>query len=320
MKIGLLGLGAMGQQHLAAYATLPGVTVVTRDNAPYATLSAAIEPREALQRAMIADPTLDALDICLPTPMHPQVAIAALEAGKHVLCEKPLALSVTECSRVLAAARHSGCVFMVAHVLRFFPAYRILAEMVRTHRFGPLGSIRFTRSSGIPTWAAWLAQPQQSGGAVLDLLVHDFDQAIALFGPPDRLMVEQIESENTVKCLLQYPFNDHPDGLTVEIAGGWFTDGRPFSMGFHACFAEAEILFLNGVLSVQPSTGPRQQLPLPAVDPYAEQLRYFTECCRGRNEPAACPPQASAAAVSLALAVRDLMQSAPGKLTPFNLS
>jgi predicted dehydrogenase len=275
---------------------------------------------------MIADPSLDALDICLPTPAHPRVAIAALEAGKHVLCEKPLALSVEQCARVLDAARQSGRVFMVAHVLRFFPAYALLAEAVRTHRYGLARHVLFTRNSGIPGWAPWLAQPEQSGGAVLDMLVHDFDQSIALFGLPAQLTAEPIESGNTVRCVLGYSHNAHPEGLTVEIAGGWFGDDRPFSMGFNARFAESELLFRDNRLSVLRSAGSAeesgqecgQELPLPAIDPYAEQLRYFIECCRTASEPTACPPAASAAAVRLALAVRDLAERAPGQLTPFH--
>jgi predicted dehydrogenase len=324
MRIGLLGSGAMGQKHLAAYAALPGVAVVTRNTAVYGALGAEIDQlsREDLQRAMIADRSLDALDICLPTPLHPRVVIAALEAGKHVLCEKPLALSVEECTRVLAAARESGRIFMVAHVLRFFPAYRLLAEAVRTNRYGRVRRVCFTRSSSIPTWADWLAQPAQSGGAVLDLLVHDFDQAIALFGQPAGLIAEPIESEHTVRCVLHYPRGNRPAELTVEIEGGWFADGRPFAMGFHAYFAETELVFRDNRLSVLRAAGPsqdpaREELPLPDIDPYAEQLRYFIECCRSRSEPDQCPPAASAAAVALALAVRSLAQRAPGKLTPY---
>lgn len=310
----------MGQRHLTAYAALPGVTVVTRNSASYARPGTEIDERsrEALQRTMIADRNLDALDICLPTPMHPQVAIAALEAGKHVLCEKPLALTVEECASVLAAARASGRTFMVAHVLRFFPAYRLLAEAVRTNRYGPVKRVCFNRRSGIPTWAAWLVDPTKSGGAVLDLLVHDFDQAIALFGKPTGLIAEPIDSEHTVRCVLHYARGHRPAELTVEIDGGWFGDGRPFAMGFHAYFEEAELEFHDDRLSVS-RTGTRQEeLTLPDVDPYAEQLRYFIECCQRGSDPDECPPAASAEAVALALCVRSLAQRVPGKLTPYS--
>lgn len=312
MRIGLLGSGAMGQRHLAAYAALsPDVNVVTRASASYVSIPGA--DREALFSAMLSDPSLDAIDICLPTSLHPRIAIAALAAGKHVLCEKPMALTQEDCSQMLAAARQSDRVFMVAHVLRFFPAYRLLAEVIRSRRYGQLRRISFTRSSGIPTWAGWLTDSRESGAAVLDLMVHDFDQAIALFGAPAQLTAEPIESDDTVRAILGYrPEGDAPD-FEVEICGGWFRDGRSFSMGFDAEFDSAVLVFAAETLTVCPVDGratprqaPAERVPLPATDPYTEQLRYFVACCRSKSEPAECLPEASAQAVSLALAVRDL--------------
>lgn len=322
MRIGLLGLGMMGRQHLAAYATLPDIEVVTRESASYASVDR--RDRDALQAAMIADPTLDAIDICLPTPLHPGVAVAALRAGKHVLCEKPLALDNANCLRILEAADQGSGIFMVAHVLRFSPAYRYLAESAKTGRYGPLKCARFIRSSALPTWGGWFTQPDESGGGVLDLLIHDFDQSIALLGMPDRARVEPVNSgrhsEHSIDCLLRYPPADNPDAPWVEISGGWFADDRPFSMSFHVRFAEADLIYRDHHLLVQRADAPAEPVPLPSIDPYAEQLRYFSECCRKHSFPAECPPASSASAVALALAVRSLAERAPGKLTPLSWS
>ncbi len=92
-QVGLLGTGFMGRRHLEAFSTLSGVDVVTRTSARFAHL----EDREELYRAMIEDPELDAIDICLPTGLHAPLTIAALDAGKHVICEKPMALTVEDC-------------------------------------------------------------------------------------------------------------------------------------------------------------------------------------------------------------------------------
>jgi predicted dehydrogenase len=150
---------------------------------------------------------------------------------------------------------------------------------------------------------------------VLDLLVHDFDQSIALFGMPIDAVVESLESDHTVRCVLHYAPSDHPNGLTVEITGGWFGDDRPFSMGFHARFRDAELVFRDNRLSVLSPGALPQDLPLPSVDPYAEQIRYFIECCRSHSKPVECPPESSAAAVTLALAVSSLAHAESGKLT-----
>ncbi len=155
-KVGLLGLGVMGRRHLDAYRSLPGVEVLTRTSARFAHL----QDPDALYEAMIADPELDALDICLPTALHAPLTIAALDAGKHVLCEKPMALTVEACGRMLEAGKRNKGVLMVAHVLRFWPAYRVLHDAVaQGHLWGcSLGEIRAQIRS------AWLGSMAVAAG------------------------------------------------------------------------------------------------------------------------------------------------------------
>lgn len=296
MRIGLLGSGVMGNQHLAAAAALPDVEMITRSTPPYN----ALDPASRIQRrdAMLRDVSIDAIDICLPTSAHPATALAALAAGKHVLCEKPLALHPDDCEKLLAAARASGRVFMVAHVLRFFPAYRFLLQSVRGGELGRVRQASFTRASGIPSWAAWLTDAGQSGGAILDLLVHDFDQVIALFGRPSKIQARRIESDNTVSAQLIC------GEVAVQVDGGWFSDGRPFSMGFDVECDRGRLIYADRSLVLHRSDAPSQEIPLSIVDPYREQLRYFIQCCTRNVPPIECPPAESAAAVALALAVR----------------
>lgn len=294
MRIGLLGSGEMGKRHLAAAAGLDGVEIVTRDLPPYHALDHA-----AFLHALLADPALDAVDICLPTPLHAPTAIAVLAAGKHVLCEKPLALSTADCARVLAAASDGSRTFMVAHVLRFFPAYRHLLGLVRGGAFGPVQRAVFARMSGLPGWAAWLANPIESGGAILDLLVHDFDQVLTLFGPPARIQAAHIESANTVRAVLTC------NGVPIVVEGGWFRDARPFGMSFDVQFAHARLVYRDEQLTLHRGGAPDEAITLAARDPYREQLRYFIHCCTTHHAPADCPPEAAAEAVALALAVRE---------------
>lgn len=301
MRIGLLGLGAMGQRHLIAAEHVTGVTMVTRSTPPFDAISPT--DRTALLHAMLADESLDAIDICLPTPQHISVALSALVAGKHVLCEKPLALTCDECGRILAAARASDRVFMVAQVVRFFPAYRHLAQLVSCGVYGAVLSARFTRSSGVPAWAEWLVNPDQSGGAILDLLVHDFDQVVALFGMPSRVEAEPLESANTVRCRLDCR------GIPVEVEGGWFADGRSFAASFNVQFAAARLVYRDERLSLHRAGRPAEEIPLADLDPYAEQLRSFARCCASGNELNESTPQAAADAVALALAVRSAAES-----------
>jgi predicted dehydrogenase len=304
MRIGLLGSGTMGQRHLTAASRLAGVEMITRSSPPYDRIDPS--DRATLIHAILADSSIDAIDICLPTSQHVSVALAALAAGKHVLCEKPLALNIADCSRIVDAACVSGRVLMVAHVVRFFPAYRYLAEMIRSRELGSVQRARFTRSSATPAWAAWLTDSEQSGGAILDLLVHDFDQVVALFGMPSHIAAEPLESSNTVRCNLDC------GGVPVDVEGGWFADDRPFSAGFDVEFATARLVYSDERFTLHRPGAAEEEIPLADADPYTEQLRSFVRCCMPGGELNACTPQAAADAVALALAVRNAVECDPG--------
>ena len=299
-QIGLLGLGFMGRRHIEAYRTLPGVEVVTRTSPRFAHL----QDPDALYEAMIADPQLDALDICLPTALHAPLTIAAMDQGKHVLCEKPMALTVEACGRMLAAAkRNQDVILMVAHVLRFWPAYRVLHEAVAGGTYGATRSARFARRSGLPSWGPWLLRPEESGGAPLDLLVHDYDQALWLFGAPESATARTVGSPNVIECSLHYP-----GGLEVAIAGGWYTENVPFAMEFDLQASEGELLYANDHLQFLRPPAPPTEIALSKEDPYATQIAYFIDCCRKGLAPVECPPESSAKAVELALSISDLAQ------------
>jgi predicted dehydrogenase len=298
-KVGLLGLGVMGRRHLDAYRSLPGVEVLTRTSARFAHL----QDPDALYEAMIEDPELDALDICLPTALHAPLTIAALDAGRHVLCEKPMALTVEACKRMLEAGKRNKGVLMVAHVLRFWPAYRVLHDAVTRGTYGAVRSARFARRSGLPSWAPWLLRPEESGGAPLDLLVHDYDQALWLFGAPESATARTVGSDNVIECGLRYP-----GGLEVAIAGGWYTDNIPFAMEFDLQASEGELRYAHDHLQLlRPSAVPTE-IALPDEDPYATQIAYFLDCCRNGQAPVECPPESSALAVELALSISALAQ------------
>jgi predicted dehydrogenase len=298
-KVGLLGLGVMGRRHMDAYRSLPGVEVLTRTSARFAHL----QDPDALYGAMIEDPELDALDICLPTALHAPLTIAALDAGKHVLCEKPMALTVEACGRMLEAGKRNKGVWMVAHVLRFWPAYRVLHDAVIRGTYGAVRSARFARRSGLPSWAPWLLRPEESGGAPLDLLVHDYDQALWLFGAPESATARTVGSDNVIECGLRYP-----GGLEVAIAGGWYTDNIPFAMEFDLQASDGELRYADDHLQlIRPHAAPTE-IALSKEDPYATQLAYFLDCCRNGHAPVECPPESSAQAVKLALSISALAQ------------
>src|SRR5260221_5713963 len=188
MKIGILGAGFMGTPHARAYAKIPGISIAavsSRHLEKAERLAGEVGARATTDdRSIIDDPSIDAISNTLPTHLHSDPTIAALRAGKHVLLEKPLVLQAADADGMVAAARETGRTLMVAHVLRFWGEYVSLVELVHAGKLGKPISAAAARLSQPPAWADWQLNLAWSGGAVLDLCVHEFDVRNWLFGTP----------------------------------------------------------------------------------------------------------------------------------------
>jgi predicted dehydrogenase len=252
---------------------------------------------------LLRDPAVDAVDLCLPTHLHAPVTADALRAGKHVLVEKPMALNEGEAASMIAGAKAADKILMVAHVLRFWPAYLGLRQALDSGKYGPVRSALFRRRCAAPSWSRWLGDKEQSGGGILDLMIHDVDFAIHLFGPPARVSatghLDAAAGIDIIHSALDYG----DSGPAVTITGGWHHPGAfPFSMEFTVNAAEATFDFDSAAgpaVKVYPKGSDAEDLPLPAADGFEAELSYFAECCRNATEPALCPPAESAAAVRL---------------------
>jgi predicted dehydrogenase len=313
----MVGLGFMGATHLAAYKKIPGIEVSSISTQSGRTLAEHLSqaggnlnrpPTEfdfsgVRQyndwRELVRDLSNEVIDICLPTDLHAEVAIAALSAGKHAFCEKPMALSEADCNRMQTAAETHRRVLMIGHVLRFWPEYLVLADFVSGGRHGALRSLRFERRCGIPDWSGWLPLEARSGGAVLDLLVHDIDQAIVLFGMPESVAATGPTDIDAISARLSYR-----TGVEVRIEGGWLESGAPFHMGFHAQAEDATLELTADGLFLEGKAG-RKKLEPPPGDAYDAEIGYFIECCKTGKPPDRCPPEQSAQAVALALLLKE---------------
>ena len=248
------------------------------------------------------DPNLDAVDICLPTNLHAAVAIAALRAGKHVLVEKPMALDAASVDAMLEAARHSGRILMTAQVLRFFPMYKVMAELVKSGQLGAARAAIFRRRCAAPPWSGWLADKSASGGGVFDLLIHDVDMCLHLFGPPEAVSAVGYEDlARGIDCITAqfcYP------QMTVVLTGGWHhPKSFPFSMEYTVTCDGGTIDYSSAGSppALYRADGAKTELPAEGKDGYLAEIEYFVECCREEKQPGLCAPAESAAAVKLAL-------------------
>ncbi|MCW5982351.1 MAG: Gfo/Idh/MocA family oxidoreductase [Bryobacteraceae bacterium] len=319
MKLGMIGLGFMGRTHLQALKNIPEADVIavasddpvalTGDLTSTAGNLGTSGERFDFSRMRkyrdwqeaVRDPEVEAFDICLPTHLHAPAAIAALEAGKHVLVEKPMALDGDETDRMLEAAQRAGRLLMTAQVLRFYPDYLPLADIARSGRAGALRMAMFRRRCAAPSWGQWLPDPAKSGGGVFDLLIHDVDMCLHLFGKPQA--VSAIGSEDLAKGIDLITATCHyPDGATVVITGGWHhANAYPFSMEYTVSFdgGTAEYSSAGRPPAFYRQDGEAETLAVPVVNGYESEIRYFLECASTGRKPELCPAEESAAAVKL---------------------
>lgn len=193
---------------------------------------------------------IDAVDICLPTHLHKQYTIQAAQAGKHVFCEKPMAMSLEEADEMIEATQKAGVQLMIGHCIRFWPEYALLKKVADEGTLGKLVSINLTRFGEFPSWSTdnWLANESLSGGGVLDMHIHDTDFILYLLGEPLEMQswgsVDD-RGPGHVFTTLQYP------GCVAHLEGGWNLPTKtPFKMMFRAIFERGAMIMDGGPLTI----------------------------------------------------------------------
>jgi predicted dehydrogenase len=247
----------------------------------------------------IRDRDIEAVDLCLPTHLHESAAIAALESGKHVLVEKPMALDGAACDRMLAAAEESGRIFMTAQVLRFWPDYQPLIDAQRSESLGKLCAALFRRRCAAPSWGKWLQDPAKGGGGVFDLLIHDVDMCIHLFGAPEAVSATGTEALAAGIDLITAQLH-YPSAASVTITGGWHhPKSYPFSMEYTVSFEGGTLDYSSAGRPVTLHNSAGEAIPqqLPDKDGFLAEIEYFLECAAANRLPERCSPRESADAV-----------------------
>jgi predicted dehydrogenase len=261
VSIGIVGVGFMGMIHYLAARQLTGGKVValcSRDPKKLAGDWTGIQgnfgPKGTQMDLsglakypdvadLLADPDIDLVDLCVPNDDHARLAIRALEAGKHVLVEKPIALTTADADAMVAASRASGKLLMVAHVLPFFPEFAFALEAIQSGRYGPLRAAHLTRVISKPDWSQGIADVERSGGPAVDLHIHDTHFVGLACGVPEGVHSRGVVEGGAVLHLsTQYLYPD--PGLTVSaISGALSQSGRPFAHGFEIYLDRATLSF-----------------------------------------------------------------------------
>ena len=313
MRVGLIGAGLMGGVHAQAWAQRPGTL-----RAVYAPGKAERDFAERWGARACASleafwTEVDVVDICTPTPTHAAYAVQAAGAGKHVICEKPLALTLSEADEVISACQAAGVRLFVAHVLRFFGQYRAAWEQVQLGAVGEPRVLRLGRLSTPPAAGSWLLDEAQSGGVALDLLIHDLDFARWVAGEVETVYAAQTRRGErvTVQATLS-----HVGGAISLVEGGWAAPEGVFRTALDIAGTAGVIEWTSDAAASLQSHGPVTQgaqvgaaLPaLSADDPYAAELWHAHDQLESGG-PFLIEPADARAALQLALALRRSVSS-----------
>jgi predicted dehydrogenase len=308
VNVAVVGLGFMGVTHLRAYQQVESARIAAVCDAVRLpvngvlqgvagnikksddiNLGAEVKVFRKLEE-VLADPEIDLVDLCTPTPLHPEQAIAALKARKHVLCEKPIARTSASAREIVKAQESAPGFLMPAMCMRFWPGWSWLKQVVREKTYGEVFAARFRRLSEMPSWSkqgTYTSAGSDLGGALFDLHIHDTDFVQFLFGMPTSVfssgVVQQGGSINHV--VTQY---NYPGGPAVYAEGSWLlTKGFNMSYTLHCERATLDFDLARGSEAMQVTEegkAPRT-ITYDGPDGYGGEVRYAVECAASGKPP-----------------------------------
>ncbi len=246
LRVAIVGFGFMGQMHAKVYQALENIEIVGVVDTFPATVKAVAEYGLSATlfptlEAVLDQTAVDIVDICLPTDLHADAIVTAARAGKHVFCEKPLALTIADAERALAAVEAAGVHFQVGQCIRFWPEYQALETFLKSGQGGCLTSLWMQRRASKPAYSQenWLHANHRSKGAALDLHIHDTDFILHLLGKPQSVHSIGHKVDGVYTHLFTHYYYDQ---IAVTAQGGWDYPAQwGFQMAFQAVFEHAVV-------------------------------------------------------------------------------
>src|SRR5437773_142372 len=321
--VGIVGLGFMAATHLKAYRQIDACriaalcnpsgrnldgdfTLATGNIASGAPLKLDMTGVKAYRNfgELLANSAVQVVDICAPTHAHPELAITALKAGKHVICEKPLARTTNEARQIAEVAASAGRILMPAMCLRFWPEWVWLKQAIDAKAYGRVLAARFRRVAQPPAWGQkFFLDGNLSGGALLDLHIHDTDFIQFCFGRPFSVFSTGFSKVSGAidHVVTQYQVDS---GAAVSAEGSWaMTEGFGFQMAYTAIFenatADYDIARGADALKLFEKGKEPRALGLSGQDGYLGELKYMLECVRSGTPPSTVTPQDGVSAVEI---------------------
>lgn len=292
IKVGLIGCGFMGAMHANCYKNIEGVKLVAvadirREKAEELACGAEIysDGKDLIEKADV-----DVIDICLPTFLHAEYAVKAMDKVKYLFVEKPVALTNEQAKEMIEKATKTGCQIQVGQVIRFWDEYVELEKIIKSGVYGKVVNANFRRISPRPTWGwnNWLLDANLSGGAGQDLHIHDIDYVLSLFGEPNKfysIKNKKGELNSYMNTLMQY------EDFVVGVEGTWdLPESHPFEATFRVVFEKATVENVGGKFMLYDNSGvseikiDKKQLSggykggnISDLGGYYNELVYFTD-------------------------------------------
>jgi predicted dehydrogenase len=322
INVGLIGIGGMGRMHFNCYQNSTAAQLVAISDidtrklqGDWSSISLNLDSTKSefvdlsgiatYENAhdLINDPNVQMVDICLPTPQHAPLTIAALRAGKDVFCEKPMALDAAQCEQMRQAAQESGRQLMIGHCLRYWPQYVRAHEIMQSGEYGKVLYAHLHRFSPTPlsSWNNWMCDGSQSGGAVLDMHIHDVDTALWWFGEPTGITANGLLRDDfpaSVDATWHYD-----SGPLVYLHGSWDLNGGNFRMAFRVVMEGATLEYDTAGSqpdALQLHIGQQTQIiEVGATLAYQAELDDFAACLVQGKKMERVTPQSSQKAVEV---------------------
>lgn len=320
LRVALIGAGGMGGVHLKIYEELEEVELVA---------VVELDPEKARNKlknsgtriyssieTMLEREEVDMVDVCTPSYLHGQHAMYAMNRGIHVLCEKPMALTSAEAMEMADCAKKNGVLFMVAHVIRFWPEYRYLKKIKEDGSLGRFCFGNFSRLSEKPDWSwdDWMLDEKKSGRVIMDLHIHDADFVFSLLGMPVNASGHlQDDGVGLSHITATYEYED----AFVTAEGAWYDSPYPFSMNYRAVFENGVLEYKDNKLFVYEKDQKPVQIEteslieeetginVGSVSGYQNEIEYFLQCIRTNTKPSVIIPEESVECIRLLEELRE---------------
>jgi UDP-N-acetylglucosamine 3-dehydrogenase len=306
LRVGLIGTGRAGKNHVAAYQKLEDAQLLmvadasaeaARQVAAQSGAQVAASPEDIFR-----SPDVDVVDICVPTSLHREYVTSAAKAGKHVICEKPIALAVEDGQAMIDACRESGVRFFVAHPTRFLPEYRQIKVLLDSGVLGsPLAAKTWRGGRFFAGADEWIKDVAQSGSIIVEATLHDFDILRWYFGDVDRVFAIRRTAEDPAYVEYAVTTLYFKNGVVATVEGNWVYQERFYytldlygAKGVMSFDSKGQMPLRLSSASVAPdgvSITHRFESPN-EFDAFVAEIEHFISCIRTGETPIITPQDA----------------------------